>query len=171
MLLQACLNGSRTNEEHPAIPRTSAELASEGRRALAAGAQVLHLHPYDDGGTETFAAGPCAATLRAVRAACPGVPISLSTSQAIEPHPQGLEAIARWTELPELVTANQGEEGIVELCQLLIARGGRGMPAHAIAEPLIMARAFDRQVIDEFHLLARSTDSEINTALDKEKQR
>jgi uncharacterized protein (DUF849 family) len=123
MLLQACLNGSRTSEEHPAIPRTPTELAGEARGALAAGAQVLHLHPYDDGGTETFAAGPCGATLRAVRAACPAVPISLSTSQAIKPHPHRLEAIARWTELPELVTANQGEEGIVELCELLIARG------------------------------------------------
>jgi len=84
---------------------------------------VLHLHPYDESGAETFAAVPCAATLRAVRAACPGIPISLSTSEAIVPHPGRLEAIARWTELPELVTANQGEAGIVELCELLIARG------------------------------------------------
>ncbi|MGI8521016.1 MAG: 3-keto-5-aminohexanoate cleavage protein [Actinomycetota bacterium] len=110
MLLQACLNGSRTSEEHPAIPRTPAELAAGGRAAVAAGAHVLHLHPYNDSRTETFAAGPCAATLRAVRMACPGVPISLSTSEAIEPHPQRLETIARWTELPELVTANQGED-------------------------------------------------------------
>ena len=28
-----------------------------------------------------------------------------------------------WTELPDLVTANQGEEGILELCELLLARG------------------------------------------------
>jgi uncharacterized protein (DUF849 family) len=123
LLLQACLNGSRTDEEHPAIPRTPAELAAEGRAAVAAGANLLHLHPYDDDRTETFAVGPCAATLRAVRMACPGIPISLSTSEAIEPHPQRLETIARWTELPELVTANQGEAGIVELCELLIARG------------------------------------------------
>jgi uncharacterized protein (DUF849 family) len=34
-----------------------------------------------------------------------------------------LESIARWTDLPDLVTANQGEDGIVELCGLLIARG------------------------------------------------
>ncbi|HZJ49381.1 MAG TPA: 3-keto-5-aminohexanoate cleavage protein [Actinomycetota bacterium] len=123
MLLQACLNGSRTSKEHPAIPRTPAELAAEGSAAVEAGAQVLHLHPYDESGAETFAAVPCAATLRAVRAACPGIPISLSTSEAIVPHPGRLEAIARWTELPELVTANQGEAGIVELCELLIARG------------------------------------------------
>jgi uncharacterized protein (DUF849 family) len=31
--------------------------------------------------------------------------------------------VSGWTVLPELVTANQGEAGIVELCELLIARG------------------------------------------------
>jgi uncharacterized protein (DUF849 family) len=59
-----------------------------------------------------------------VRAACPGVPISLSTSEEIEPDPERRHAlVAAWTELPELVTANQGEEGIVDLCDLLLERG------------------------------------------------
>jgi uncharacterized protein (DUF849 family) len=122
-LLKACLNGSRTAGERPAIPRTPAELAAEGLAAVRAGARVLHLHPYDESGVETFAAAPCAAALRAVRAACPGVPISLSTSEAIETHPGRLERIARWTELPDLVTANQGEAGILDVCELLLARG------------------------------------------------
>jgi len=123
MMLQACLNGSRSGEEHPGIPRTPAELANEGRTSVAVGAQVLHLHAYDGAGSETFAPEPCAAALRAVRAACPGIPISFSTSADIEPHPSRMESIAGWTELPDLVTANQGEEGIVELCDLLNARG------------------------------------------------
>ncbi|CAN5507685.1 hypothetical protein BH20ACT23_BH20ACT23_04020 [soil metagenome] len=62
-------------------------------------------------------------TLQAVRRACPDVPISLSTSSAIEPDPERrLALIAGWTELPDLVTANQGEEGIIELCGLLHER-------------------------------------------------
>jgi uncharacterized protein (DUF849 family) len=123
-LLQACLNGSRTREEHPAVPRAPDELAADGRDAVAAGARVLHLHPYDDAVGETLAAEPCAAALRAVRAACPGTPISLSTSADIEPDPaRRLELIAAWTELPELVTANQGEAGIVDLCEQLFERG------------------------------------------------
>jgi uncharacterized protein (DUF849 family) len=122
-MLQACLNGSRTDDEHPAIPRTPDELAAEGRASVDAGARVLHLHPYDDG-AETLAAEPCAAALRAVHAACPGIPISLSTSADIEADPQRrLELVAGWTELPELVTANQGEPGILELCEHLLARG------------------------------------------------
>ena len=119
-MLEAALNGDR---DHPALPRTPEELAAEGRAAVDAGALVLHLHPYEDG-RQTLAAEPCAAALRAVRAACPETPVSLSTSADIEPDPERrLALIAAWTELPELVTANQGEDGIQELCGLLFERG------------------------------------------------
>ena len=67
-LLQAALNGDR---DHPATPRTPAQLAAEARGAVAAGARSLHLHPYDDSGRQTLAAAPCAAALRAVRGAAP----------------------------------------------------------------------------------------------------
>jgi uncharacterized protein (DUF849 family) len=120
-LLQAALNGDR---DHPALPRTPSELAAEGRAAVDAGARVLHMHPYGDDGRETFAAGACSAALSAVRAVCPGIPISLSTSAAIERDLQRrYTQIAGWTDLPELVTANQGDPGILELCELLIGRG------------------------------------------------
>jgi uncharacterized protein (DUF849 family) len=120
-LLQAALNGDR---DHPAAPRTPEELAAEARAAVGAGAGSLHLHPYDEHGRETLAAEPCAAALRAVREACPGVTISLSTSAAIEPDPGRRYAlVAAWTDLPDLVTANQGEEGILEVCELLVALG------------------------------------------------
>jgi uncharacterized protein (DUF849 family) len=118
--VDVALNGDRP---HPALPRTAGELAAEARAAVDIGARVLHLHPYD-GDVQTLAAAPCAAALRAVRAACPGAPISLSTSAAIEPDPERRRAlVAGWTELPDLVTANQGEEGIVAMCELLLSRG------------------------------------------------
>jgi uncharacterized protein (DUF849 family) len=136
-LLQAALNGDR---EHPAVPRTSDELASEGRSAVDAGARVLHLHPYGDEGRQTFDADPCAAAIRAVRAVCPGIPISLSTSEEIEPDPERRSAlVAGWTELPELVTANQGEDGILDLCALL---GERGVGIEAGLLSLADAHAF-----------------------------
>jgi hypothetical protein len=51
---------------------------------------------------------PC----RRCAAACPAVPASLSTSSATEPDPEcRLALIVGWTELPDLVNANQGEEG------------------------------------------------------------
>ena len=122
-MLKACLNGSRTDDEHPAIPRTPPQLAAEGRASVDAGARVLHLHPYD-GARETLEAEPCAAALRAVRAACPGIPVSLSTSAEIESDPRRRrELVAGWADLPDLVTANQGEPGILDLCEYLIGRG------------------------------------------------
>lgn len=123
-MLQVALNGARTRDEHPAVPRTPGELAAAARGAVAAGAQVVHLHAVDASGAETLAAGPCAAALRAVRAACPGIPVSLTTTAAIEPDPRRrLGLIAGWKELPDLVTANQGEAGIRELCEHLVGRG------------------------------------------------
>ena len=119
-MLQAALNGSRM---HPALPRTPQQLAAEARAAVDAGAVTLHLHPYDDSGRETLEAEACAAALRAVRARCPGVPISLSTSAEIESDSERRWAlVAAWTDLPDLVTANQGEEGILDLCELLLER-------------------------------------------------
>jgi uncharacterized protein (DUF849 family) len=123
-LLEVALNGARSSAEHPAIPRTPGELADATRAAVEAGVEIVHLHPYDELGNESLAAGPCSAALQAVRAACPGVPISLTTSAAIEPDPRRrLELVTEWTDLPELVTANMGEAGILELCAHLVDRG------------------------------------------------
>ncbi len=119
--VQAALNGNR---DHPAVPRFPHELATDARSAVAAGARSLHLHPYDEHGRETLAATPCAAALRAVRAACPGIPISLTTAARVAPDPERRQAlIAAWTDLPDLVSANMGEAGILDLCELLLKRG------------------------------------------------
>jgi uncharacterized protein (DUF849 family) len=123
-MIQVAINGAWTRAEHPAIPRRPEELAVAVRTSVDAGAHIAHVHAYDADGRETLAAESCAIALRAIRAACPGVPISLTTSSAIEPDPRRrFELVAQWTELPELVTANMGEEGISELCDHLIRRG------------------------------------------------
>ena len=123
-LLEVALNGHRTPAEHPAIPRTPKDLAREARASVDAGADVVHPHAYLDG-EETLEPEPCAAMVRAIRAACPGVPISQTTALYIagDDPERRLALVAGWTELPELVTANQGEEGIVELCEHLLTRG------------------------------------------------
>jgi uncharacterized protein (DUF849 family) len=122
-LLEVALNGHRTPDEHPSIPRTPDELAREARASVEAGADVLHVHAYED--EETLAAEPCAAMVRAIREACPGVPISQTTALYIagDDPERRLALVAAWHELPELVTANQGEEGIIELCEHLLGRG------------------------------------------------
>src|SRR6478736_448748 len=119
--LQAALNGDRI---HPAAPRTPTAIAQAARASVAAGALSVHVHAFDDAGHETLAGDACGLVIRAIRAACPRTTISLTTSATIIRDPrERLKAIEGWDTLPDLVTANQGEAGIVELSELLLARG------------------------------------------------
>jgi uncharacterized protein (DUF849 family) len=119
--VQVALNG---DSSHPAMPRTPDEIAADAASCVGAGATLLHLHAFDDDGVETLEERGVERTIRAVRDRCPGVPISMTTFAQIEPDPhRRLATVAAWTTLPELVPANQGEEGIVELTELLLARG------------------------------------------------
>ena len=119
--LQAALNGDRI---HPAAPRTPAAIAEAARAAVGAGAQSVHVHAFDDSGRETLDGAACAAVLCAIRVLCPETPISLTTSAAIVEDPaERFRIVEAWQEMPDLVTANQGEPGIVELCELLLSRG------------------------------------------------
>ena len=119
--LQAALNGDRI---HSAAPRTPEEIARDARAVVDAGALSVHVHAFDESRRETFDGDACAKTLRAIRALCPGTAISLTTSATIISDPQErLRIIKEWTEMPDLVSANQGEAEIVELCELLLSRG------------------------------------------------
>ncbi|SMH42757.1 Uncharacterized conserved protein, DUF849 family [Rathayibacter oskolensis] len=118
--MQAALNGDRV---HPAVPHTPDEIAADTVAAVAAGAHSVHIHVFDDDGRQTLASEHVARVLRAVRAESQ-VPISLTTSADVEADPGSrFRAIEAWTELPDLVTANQGEAGIADLCELLANRG------------------------------------------------
>ena len=78
MLIQACLNGSTTRAEHPAVPLTPAELATEARASAAAGAESVHLHPRDPSGAQTLIPDHVLAAVAAVRAAS-GLPVGVTT--------------------------------------------------------------------------------------------
>jgi len=121
LFVQAALNG---DSKHPAVPRTADQIAQDAKSAIVAGARSVHVHAFDDDGKETLDGKACAEVLRAIRRESPGTPISLTTSAAIVNDPaRRLAIISSWTELPNLVTANQGEEGIIPLCELLLSRG------------------------------------------------
>ena len=119
--LQAALNGDRI---HPAAPRTPSAIAEAARAAVEAGAHSVHVHAFDDDGRETLDGAACAKVLLAIRALSHETPISLTTSATIVADArERLRIVETWKEMPELVTANQGEPGIVELCELLMSRG------------------------------------------------
>jgi uncharacterized protein (DUF849 family) len=121
IFLQAALNGDRI---HPAAPRNPTAIAEAARTAVDAGAHSVHVHAFDDAGRESLEGAACAKVLRAIRGLCPESPISLTTSAAIVGDPrERFRIVEAWEEMPDLVTANQGEPGIVELCELLLYRG------------------------------------------------
>ena len=139
VFLQAALNGNRI---HPAAPRTPTAIAEAARASVDAGAQSVHVHAFDAAGRETLEGAACARVLGAIRALCPDTPISLTTSAAIVRDPRKrFSLIEAWDAMPDLVTANQGEPGIVELCELLLSRGV-GIEAGLLS--LEDARAFVR---------------------------
>jgi uncharacterized protein (DUF849 family) len=124
-MLQACLNGRRSREEHPAVPLTAAELGADARRAVDAGAEELHVHPRVAGGRDTVEPEAAAAAVRAVRASCPGVPLGLTTGVWTTDGDAELRhaRVEAWGELPDYVSVNVGEPGWAELCALVASRG------------------------------------------------
>jgi uncharacterized protein (DUF849 family) len=123
MWFQACLNGGRTSTEHAAVPITPAALADDARRVLAAGAASLHVHSIDKAGVESLAPDVVGATLKAIREACPGVAVGISTAAYIEPDlSRRLTLMEIWTVLPDFVSVNLSEPGIEQVIAVLVRK-------------------------------------------------
>lgn len=177
LLLQACLNGSRRPGDHPALPLTPEQLASDARQVVEAGALELHVHPRGPEGQETLDAGACDAALLAIREANPGVPVGLSTAAWIEPDPERrLALISTWTEWPNYASVNFAEEGAVELCGRLQELGvgiEAGLWTDADAEALLasgLARHVVRALVEPQELdpvEAEATADRISVVLDR----
>lgn len=79
VIIEAALNGGRSRAEHAAVPLTPEEVANEARRCAEAGAAVVHFHAQDAEGNWRADAGWYAAAIRAIRAAAPGLLVSLTS--------------------------------------------------------------------------------------------
>jgi uncharacterized protein (DUF849 family) len=117
--IKACLNGGRS------FPATPDELAQEAAAAVEAGAEALHVHPRDTAGRESLAAGDVGAALEAIRQACPGVRVGVSTGLWITAGDARRRAglIAGWTRMPDFASVNVSEEGFADLVRLLASQG------------------------------------------------
>ena len=125
VFLQAALNGTRSPEDHDALPVTPEQLAREAKAAVEAGAAALHVHPRDREGRESLAPDACDAAVAAIREAVPGVELSHTTGLWITDGDvaQRLEQVRGWSELPDCCSLNVAEEGWRELGELLAERG------------------------------------------------
>jgi uncharacterized protein (DUF849 family) len=121
MLLEVALNGSRTRAEHPAIPLMPTEHARDAAAAVAEGAGAIHVHVRDALGRESLAAADVADTLRALRVACPGVPVGVSTGAWIVPDVSRRLALIRgWTAAPDFASVNLHEGGALDVIRALL---------------------------------------------------
>ena len=124
MMVQAALNGPRTRAEHPAIPITAAEQATEARASVAAGAGAIHVHVRDEHGNESLAHADVTTTIEAIRIACPGIPVGIGTGAWIIPDlRRRLSAIRSWSVLPDFASVNLHEAGAEQVIELLLERG------------------------------------------------
>ena len=124
MIVQACINGARPASFHPALPLTPAAMARDGAACIAAGAAELHLHPRNPDGRETLDAATMDATMLAMRQACPGTLIGVSTGAWIEgDKQQTLSAIEGWRELPDYASVNPADPGAPAVIERLRQQG------------------------------------------------
>jgi uncharacterized protein (DUF849 family) len=123
-VLKACLNGSRTRDEHPAVPITPEAIAVDAARCAALGVAAVHIHPRDGSGNESLADDWVAAALTAIRSAVPGLPVGISTGAWIEQRPQARTAAVRsWAVLPDFASVNVHEPGADDVAWALYERG------------------------------------------------
>lgn len=124
MLIKAAINGSRTPKEHRSVPVTIRQQAAESAAAVAAGAGAIHVHVRGTDGRESISPDDSARALEAIRAACPGVPVGVSTGAWILPNVERrLKLIQAWEVLPDFASVNVHEEGAMRVIRLLIDKG------------------------------------------------
>ena len=141
MIVQACINGARDIDFHPALPLTVEAMARDGASCVAAGAAELHLHARGLDGRESLAASTMNATVLALRHACPGTLIGVSTAEWIERDEfRTLASIDSWDELPDYASVNLGEHAAPAVMEKLRQRGigiEAGLASVADAERLV----------------------------------
>jgi uncharacterized protein (DUF849 family) len=150
MAVKACLNGGRTRAEHPAVPLTPAELAAGAVAVRRAGAFAVHVHPRDASGSQTLRAAACDVAVAAIRKAAPGLPIGLSTSEAIDRDPFARAAAVRtWRQPPDFVSVNLSELGWAGIVRAAVHAGigvEAGLATPADAEEFVRS-PFVHQVV------------------------
>lgn len=150
-LLKACLNGKRSQAEFRAVPVTPDELATDAAASVAAGAEAIHLHARARDAAESVRAGDVGAAVSAVRVACPGTPVGVSTGLWITRGDAAARqaAVADWAALaagarPDFASVNVSEDGWAGVVRSL---GVAGIAVEAgvwsVADVQVLARAVD----------------------------
>lgn len=125
----ACINGSRTADEHPAVPTTPERCAAEAAACAGLGAFAVHVHTRGAAGAESLAAGDVGDTVAAIRRASPLLWVGVTTGAWIVPDPaERLRVITAWGDLvgprkPDFASVNVSEEGWERVARALLNAG------------------------------------------------
>jgi uncharacterized protein (DUF849 family) len=158
-VLKVCLNGAR----RAGAPMTPADCAAAAAACVALGAGAVHVHPRDHAGRERLDAAVIASTVTAIREACPGVPVGVSTREPIEPSlTRRLAAISEWTVRPDFASVNVHEAGSERVAEALRARG---VGVEAGIWTADAARAWPRWRVPVVRVLLECMDKTVAEAL------
>lgn len=128
-MLQVCVNGARPVGGHPRLSASPDAVAREAADAVAHGASSVHVHPKSRSGADSLDGADVARMLAAVRAACPGVPVGITTGAwALPDVDDRLDAVRSWSSLPDVASVNAHEEG-ADLVAVELLRRGVGVEA------------------------------------------
>ncbi|GGF72659.1 3-keto-5-aminohexanoate cleavage protein [Azorhizobium oxalatiphilum] len=84
ILIMSAINGARrTRADHPALPMSALDIATESLRCGAAGATAIHLHVRDEAGRHSLDAGRYREVLAEIRARGGDTPILQVTTEAV----------------------------------------------------------------------------------------
>lgn len=118
MIVQACLNGARPADYHPQLPLTIEAMVRDALACIRAGASEIHVHPRDAAGNESLSAVDD--LMIAMRRACPGTLVGVSTGEWIENDREALRRkIAAWRVCPDYASVNLSEHDAPAIMSLL----------------------------------------------------
>ena len=148
-ILTCALTGVLTNPQQHPVPVTPAQMAAEARDAVNAGASILHVHLRNQqpglGHLPSWDPEVAEAVVGAIRNACPGVLINLSTG-VIGADISGPVACLRRVR-PEAAACNAGSLNYLKLKD----KGGWAWPPMVFDNPVAKIEAF-LAVMNELHI-------------------
>ena len=123
MVLQACLNGTRPTDAHPALPTKPYHLARDAQAVSRHGIKSVHIHPRDPLGLETLNPLHVGNAVAAIHAAVPGMEVGVPAARWVAPDSQDrIEAVIAWGRLgdgegkPDVVAVNVHDQDWREVC-------------------------------------------------------
>lgn len=98
LIINAALTGTvHSPDASPHLPVTPKEIAADARKAVDAGAAIVHLHARDSAGNPTLSPDRYSEIMKRVRSACPEAVLCISTSGRLEKSTEGRLAVLSLT--------------------------------------------------------------------------